>query len=67
MNMNETIARINELFHKQKSVGLTAEEKEEQAILRRKYIDSIKANVRANMENVRIQNEDGSITTFEKQ
>ena len=39
MTMNETIARINELYHKSKDVGLTDEEREEQAKLRRIYID----------------------------
>ena len=32
------IDRINELYHKSQSVGLTDEEKEEQAKLRRDYI-----------------------------
>ena len=31
----EKIARINELYHKSKSEGLTADEKKEQAVLRR--------------------------------
>lgn len=36
------IERINFLAKKQKGDGLTPEEKEEQAILRREYIDSLK-------------------------
>lgn len=36
------IERINFLAKKQKGDGLTPEEKEEQAILRREYIDSFK-------------------------
>lgn len=39
------IKRINELAKKSKEVGLTDEEKEEQRILRRAYIDSVKANI----------------------
>lgn len=66
MNMNDTIKRINELYHKQKSTGLTPEEKEEQAVLRRKYIDSIKGSIKANMDNVSIQNPDGSVTPVKK-
>lgn len=62
MNMEEMIARINELYHKQQAGGLNEEELAEQAMLRRAYIDSIKAGIRANMENVSIQNPDGSIT-----
>ena len=36
------IARINELYHKSKGEGLTAEEKEEQQALRQEYIDTIR-------------------------
>ena len=45
MTMDEKIARINALAHKAKAEGLTDEEKEEQAQLRRDYIDSVKANL----------------------
>ena len=44
------IERINFLAKKQKGDGLTPEEKEEQAILRREYIDSFKRNLVANLE-----------------
>ena len=37
----EDIDRINELAHKAKTVGLTPEENEERAVLRRAYIDSV--------------------------
>ena len=66
MNMNERIARINELYHKSQGEGLTPEEKEEQAKLRREYIDSIKNNLRSQLNNINIQNEDGSITNLGK-
>lgn len=67
MNMNEKIARINELYHKSKEGGgLTEEEKQEQATLRRDYIDSIKRNLRSQLDNINIQNEDGSITNLGK-
>ena len=39
------IERINELARKSREVGLTEEEKEEQRILRRAYIDSVKASI----------------------
>ena len=40
------IDRINELARKAKSPeGLTAEETKERALLRREYIDSVKANL----------------------
>ena len=64
MNMNERIARINELYHKSQDQVLTPEEKEEQAKLRREYIDSIKNNLRSQLNNIDIRNEDGSITNL---
>ena len=66
MITNEDINRINELSRKSKSEGLNEKEKEEQAALRRLYIDSIKQNIAANMENVRILESDGSITKVKK-
>lgn len=59
---NTKIDRINELAHKQKSVGLTEEEKIEQAALRKEYIESIRASLRANLNNISIEEADGSIT-----
>lgn len=64
MIMEEKIARINELYHKSKNEGLTDAEKEEQAILRREYVDAFKKNLRAQLDNIDIQNEDGSITNL---
>ena len=59
---NTKIDRINALAHKQKSVGLTEEEKLEQAELRKEYIESIRASLRANLNNISIEEADGSIT-----
>ena len=50
--MDDVIARINELYKKSKEEGLTEVEKEEQQILRRRYIDSVKGNFRAQLETV---------------
>lgn len=66
MTLDEKIKRINELYHKQKGVGLTEEEKEEQAKLRRDYIDSVKANLKGQLDNINIQEKDGSITNLAK-
>ena len=60
MNMNEVIARINELAAKNKSEGLTAEELEERAKLRRIYIDSVTGNLKEHLENTSIVYPDGS-------
>lgn len=61
MNMEQRIARINELYHKSKAQGLTAEEKEEQARLRREYVDSIKNNLKSQLDNIVIEKPDGSV------
>ena len=58
----EKIDRINELYHKSKGEGLTPAEKEEQAALRKEYIANIRANMRGTLNNISIQNEDGTIT-----
>lgn len=55
--------RINELYHKSKTdEGLTPEELEEQAILRREYIDSYKRSLVGQLENTYIVEPDGSKT-----
>ena len=59
MNMNEVIARINELAAKNKAEGLTPEELAERDKLRRNYIDSVKANQVGQMENTYIVGPDG--------
>jgi len=63
---NIKIDRINTLAHKQKSVGLTEEEKQEQAALRKEYIETIRENLRANLNNISIKEADGSITDLGK-
>lgn len=61
MNMNEVIARINELAKKAKSEeGLTSEELAERDKLRRIYIDSVKANLVGQLENTTIVYPDGT-------
>ena len=61
--MNESdIKRINVLYHKSKGEGLTEEEKQEQATLRKNYIDSVKRNMRSSLKNVSFVEADGSIT-----
>ena len=63
---NIQIDRINTLAHKQKSVGLTEEEKKEQAELRKEYLEAVKENLRASLNNVSIKEADGSITDLGK-
>ncbi len=66
MTMDEKIKRINELYHKSQAEGLSAEEKDEQARLRKEYINSVKVNLRSQLNNINIQNEDGSVTNLGK-
>ena len=47
----EDIDRINELARKAKTVGLTPEENEERAVLRRAYIDSVVGDLRQQLDN----------------
>lgn len=58
----EKINRINELARKSKTVGLTDEEKNEQALLRREYIDAYKKSLISQLENTYIVDEKGNKT-----
>ncbi|MDE6921005.1 MAG: DUF896 domain-containing protein [Lachnospiraceae bacterium] len=62
MNIEEKIKRINELYHKSQAEGLTEEEKAEQAQLRAEYVANVRANLRGQLDNISIQESDGSIT-----
>ena len=60
------INRINELAKKSKTVGLTEEEKQEQARLRQEYIDGFKRNLRAQLDNCYVLDEQGNKTKLKK-
>ena len=60
----ENIQRINELYRKSKSEGLTEEEAKEQQVLRRQFIDDFKRNLRGQLDNISLQDEDGTITNL---
>ncbi len=64
---DEEIKRINELYRKQKNeTGLTEEEKAEQKALRQKYVEAIRANLRSNLESIRIERPDGTLEPLKK-
>lgn len=65
MDQNK-INRINALYHKSKAEGLTDEEKAEQKELRQEYIEAIRKNMRANLNQISIRETDGSITDLGK-
>ena len=52
---DKKIARINELYHKSKAEGLTEKEFKE-------YVEAFKRNLRGQLNNISIQEKDGSIT-----
>lgn len=64
MNLEEKIKRINELYHKSQAEGLTEEEKSEQARLRAEYVANVRANLRGQLDNISIQESDGSIVNL---
>ena len=57
----EQINRINILARKSKTEGLSEEEKKEQAFLRQMYIEAIRKNFRAQMDQIDVIEPDGSI------
>ena len=58
---DKKINRINELYRKSQAEGLTEDEKKEQAILRKEFLASVKSNLRSQLNNIDMVNEDGSI------
>uniref|UniRef100_UPI003FEE60BF DUF896 domain-containing protein n=1 Tax=Agathobacter sp. TaxID=2021311 RepID=UPI003FEE60BF len=57
----EKIERINALYRKSKAEGLTEEEKKEQDLLRKEYIASVKSNLRSQLNNIDVINEQGKV------
>ena len=57
----EKIERINALYRKSKAEGLTEEEKKEQDLLRKEYIASVKSNLRNQLNNIDVINEQGKV------
>ena len=60
------INRINELAKKAKTEGLTPAEKEEQARLRKAYVDSVVGNMRAQLDNTYVVDRDGNKSKLKK-
>lgn len=55
--MENLTEKINELYKKSKTVGLTEEEKALQKELREKYLANIRRNFRATLENIKYTDE----------
>lgn len=60
MITDKDIARINELYKKRKNGEASEEEIVEHEALRKKYIESVRANMKAQLDNIVIVNEDGT-------
>ena len=57
--MSERVDRINELYRKQKTVGLTEEEKAEQKKLRDEFREIVRRNMSLDLGNTVIERPDG--------
>jgi len=62
----ELLARINELAHKAKAVGLTELEELERKDLRQKYLKEFRAGFRQQVEMLQVYDKDGKEVTPEK-
>lgn len=60
------IDRINELARKAKASFLTEEEKREQAVLRREYIDSVTGSLKSQLDRAYIVDSHGNKTKLRK-
>lgn len=58
--LNETIARINALAKKAKTVGLTPEETEERDRLRKEYVASFRQALVSQLDNTYLVDEHGN-------
>lgn len=61
---DQKIARINELYKKAKTQGLTESEAKEQAVLRREFIDAFRQNLKNQLDNIDIEEADGTIVNL---
>lgn len=57
MDIDSLVQRINELARKNKTVGLTEEEKLERAELREVYLQNIRTNFRRQLDSIEIVDE----------
>lgn len=62
--MEKIVARINELYHKKETVGLTPEENAERTKLFEEYRVLLRQSVRSQLDNIDIEYEDGTIVNL---
>ena len=63
---HKKIERINELARKKKTEGLTPDEVEEQAALRREYLQEFRKGMEAMLEGVVLKRPDGTLEPLSK-
>lgn len=61
---DKKIERINELYRKAKTEGLTEAEAKEQAVLRKEFIQAFRRNLKSQLDNIDIKEPDGSIVNL---
>lgn len=61
---SQKIKRINELYRKSKAEGLTDAEAKEQKMLRQEYLDAIRRNLRGQLNQIDVQEEDGTVVNL---
>lgn len=61
---SQKIERINELYRRSKAEGLNEAEKKEQQLLRREYIEAIKGNLLAQLNNIDVEEKDGTVVNL---
>ena len=62
----EKIDRINALAHLSKTRGLTEAEREEQQALRAEYVQAVRQNMQATLDNTVIERPDGTVEKLRK-
>lgn len=60
-DMDALIEEINVLARKKKSEGLTAEEQARQDVLRKKYLEIFRGNLKNQLANTKIKTPDGKL------
>lgn len=64
--VKEKLDRINFLAKKSKAEGLSPEETQEQAALRKEYLDEFRKSFRSQLENIVIVDEEGNRKPLKK-
>lgn len=62
----QMLSRINELAKKKRTVGLTPDEQAEQKKLYKIYLGEIRAQFSATLDNVSVEEKDGTVVPFKE-